>query len=75
MINIGKLFEINNQTWYTKSSLESKSKAYVLFVKISLKLDVSESLVKDLVHGLYKIIIGVKMVFWLNIEATSYWAD
>ena len=34
MINIGKLFENNNQTLIQKSSLQSKSKAYVLYIKL-----------------------------------------
>ena len=34
MINIGKLFENNNQTLIQKPSVQSKSKTYVLYIKL-----------------------------------------
>ena len=51
VINIGKLFENNNLTLIPKPLLQSKSKAYVLYIKIFWKLDASGSLEEGPVHG------------------------
>ena len=46
MINIGKLFENNNQTLIHKPSLQSESKAYLynLYIKVYQKCDANGSL-------------------------------
>ena len=51
MINIEKLFEKINQTLVHRPSLQLKSKAYVLYMKIFWKLDTFGRLEEGLVHG------------------------